>query len=104
MLGFFKKLLGMPNVEVLQKYKEKGAIIIDVRTPAEFKGGHPKKAQNIPLQNIQNEVEKIKKMNKPVILCCASGARSGQATSLLKSKGIDAINAGPWQNVANLLA
>ncbi|MEZ4928626.1 MAG: rhodanese-like domain-containing protein [Chitinophagales bacterium] len=43
-------------------------------------------------------------MNKPVILCCASGARSGQATSILKSKGIDAVNAGAWQNVANLMA
>ena len=104
MFGFLKKLMGMPNDEVLQQYKEKGAVIIDVRTPAEYKGGHPKKAQNIPLQNIQREADKIKKMNKPIILCCASGARSGQATSILKGKGIDAVNAGAWQNVANLMA
>ncbi|MEZ4928627.1 MAG: rhodanese-like domain-containing protein [Chitinophagales bacterium] len=43
MFGFLKKLMGMPNDEVLQQYKEKGAVIIDVRTPAEYKGGHPKR-------------------------------------------------------------
>jgi len=39
-------------------------------------------------------------MNKSVIAVCRSGARSGQATSYLNQQGIDIINGGPWQNVA----
>jgi rhodanese-related sulfurtransferase len=36
----------------------------------------------------------VKKLNKPVIVYCASGMRSGSAASMLKSKGVDAINGG----------
>ena len=103
MIGkFIKKLLGMPNEDQLKEYASKGAVIIDVRSAAEFKGGHGKNAKNIPLDRINNEATKIKAMNKPIIVWCRSGARSGQAASILKSKGVDVINGGPWQNVANL--
>jgi len=37
------------------------------------------------------------------VLCYRSGARAGNAQSLLQSKGVEAINAGPWQNVAKAL-
>lgn len=103
MIGnFIKKLLGMPSSENLAEYAQKGAVIIDVRTPGEFKSGHGKNSKNIPLDKISKEVSKIKAMNKPVIVCCRSGARSGQAAGILKAAGIDVINGGPWQNVANL--
>jgi phage shock protein E len=75
---------------------ERGAVIIDVRTPAEYKGGHIDKSTNVPLQKISGKVDKIKKLNKPVILCCASGMRSGRATSILKSAGVEAYNGGGW--------
>lgn len=100
MIGkLIKKLLGMPSGEQVKEYLDKGAVIIDVRTSGEFNGGHPKNAKNIPLDRIGKEVSKIKAMNKPIVVCCRSGARSGQASSILKNAGIDVINAGPWQNV-----
>lgn len=103
MIGnWIKKLFGMPTSENLAEYAQKGAVIIDVRTPGEFQSGHGKNSKNIPLDKISKEVAKIKAMNKPVIVCCRSGARSGQAASILKGAGIDVINGGPWQNVANL--
>lgn len=89
-----------------EKVKEllaNNAVIIDVRTPAEFQGGHVAGSKNIPLQTIQSKVGEIKKMNKPIVLCCASGARSGQATSFLKSEGIDCENGGGWTNVNSLV-
>lgn len=76
-----------------------GGIIIDVRTPGEFKGGHVKGSKNIPLNTISNKVNDIKKLNKPVVLCCASGMRSAQATTLLKNAGIEAINGGGWRSL-----
>lgn len=78
---------------------ERGAIVIDVRTPAEFKGGHIQGSTNVPLGQVRKKVEKIKKLDKPVILCCASGMRSGQATSVLKSHGVEAYNGGGWSSL-----
>ena len=89
--------------ESVKEFMDKGAIIIDVRTPGEFQGGHIKGSKNIPLNTIGNQIESIKKLNKPVIACCASGMRSSQATSILKSNGIDAMNGGGWMSLENKL-
>jgi phage shock protein E len=74
-------------------------IIIDVRTPGEYMGGHVAGSINIPLQEIQQRVDEIKALHKPVVLCCASGNRSGQATAFLKNQGIDCENGGSWLSV-----
>lgn len=87
----------------IQEFKEKGAIVIDVRSQGEFAGGHIKGAKNIPLNEIGSKINDIKKLNKPVIACCASGMRSSQATSILKQNGIEVINGGGWQNLQNKL-
>jgi phage shock protein E len=89
--------------ESIKEFVDKGAIIIDVRTPGEFQGGHIKGSKNIPLNTIGNQIESIKKLNKPVIACCASGIRSSQATSILKSNGIEAMNGGGWMSLENKL-
>jgi phage shock protein E len=77
----------------------KNATVIDVRTPGEFMGGHVQGSINIPLQDITSKVQEIKKMAQPIILCCASGNRSGQATSFLKAQGVDCSNGGSWLEV-----
>ena len=101
MLGFIKRLFG-PGVDLAEKMKE-GAIIVDVRSPGEYAGGHVKGSKNIPLGNINAKMETIKKWNKPVITCCASGMRSGSAASILKRNGVEAYNAGPWQKADRLV-
>ncbi len=94
-------LLGFGNKsENITEFLAKGAIIIDVRTPAEFINGHIKGSKNVPLNLIPNQIEILKKMEKPIIACCASGMRSAQATSILKSNGIDTLNGGGWQSLA----
>lgn len=89
--------------ENIKEFMDKGAVIIDVRTPGEFQGGHIKGSKNIPLNTIGNQIESIKKLNKPVITCCASGMRSAQATSILKSNGIEVMNGGGWSSLENKL-
>ena len=97
-------MLGLGGkTESVKEFMDKGAIIIDVRTPGEFQGGHIKGSKNIPLNTIGNQIESIKKLNKPVIACCASGMRSSQATSILKSNGIEAMNGGGWASLENKL-
>lgn len=73
--------------------------IIDVRSPEEYKSGHVKNSINIPLQKIEEQLSDIKTFAQPIILCCASGGRSGQATQFLKNEGLDCTNGGSWENV-----
>lgn len=81
-----------------KRIKSGNATVVDVRTRAEFMGGHVKGSVNIPLQEIPERLEEFKKM-KNIVLCCASGNRSAQATSYLKENGIDCENAGSWLDV-----
>ena len=76
-----------------------GAAIVDVRSPQEYQSGHIKGSVNIPVQQIGSRMGKIRKMSQPVILCCASGMRSGRATSILKGEGIEAYNGGSWTSL-----
>ncbi|WP_296314039.1 rhodanese-like domain-containing protein [Winogradskyella sp. UBA3174] len=92
-MGLLNALFGKSTINVAE-YIEKGAIILDVRTQSEYDDGHIKNALHIPVQEIGNRFNEVKKLNKPLIAYCASGMRSGSATSMLKSKGIDAINGG----------
>jgi phage shock protein E len=89
--------------ESVKDYMDKGAVIIDVRTVGEYREGHIKNSKNIPLDTISSKVNEIKKLEKPVIVCCRSGMRSAQANSILKSNGIESMNGGGWQSLENKL-
>ena len=73
--------------------------IVDVRTPEEYNDGNVPGSINIPLHEIRERLEEIKQLPQPIALCCASGNRSGQATSFLKSNGIACENAGSWMEI-----
>ena len=98
MIQAIKKLFGIgPRVDIGALISN-GATIVDVRTPAEFSRGHVKGSVNIPLDKLSGQSSKLK--GKTLILCCASGMRSGSAVSLLKSKGFETVyNGGSWTNV-----
>lgn len=85
------------NLETLIKNKK--GTIVDVRTPAEFMGGKAADAINIPLGEISERIDELKSLTPPLILCCASGNRSGQASYFLSAQGIECINAGSWVDV-----
>ena len=74
------------------------ATIVDVRSPSEFMGGHVAGSINIPLQEIPKRLAEFKKMEN-IVLCCASGNRSGQADMYLKQNGIVCENGGSWMDV-----
>lgn len=98
MLSFLKRIFGGTPVN----YKElvsNGAIIVDVRSASEFKSGNLPGSKNFPLDNIRKKVSDLKKMNKPVITVCRSGARSGMAKGILQSAGIEVYNGGAWTSL-----
>jgi len=66
-------------MKIAEIIKEKLGTIVDVRSPGEFMGGNVAGSINIPLQEITQRMDELKNLNQPLILCCASGNRSGQA-------------------------
>jgi phage shock protein E len=78
---------------------EKKGTIVDVRSPEEFRGGNVSGSINIPLQEIVQDPITIDELEQPLILCCASGNRSGMATQILEAKGVECYNGGSWLEV-----
>jgi rhodanese-related sulfurtransferase len=75
-----------------------GAVVVDVRSKGEFSGGARPGSLNIPLDTLGSRAKELDK-NKTILLCCASGTRSGMAVGILKAQGFKSvINAGPWTN------
>jgi len=77
-----------------------GAVVIDVRTPAEFNEGHLPQSVNIPLNELTNHIEELKKMAN-IVVCCASGIRSKKAAGILLQNGISSHDGGSWLNLQN---
>ncbi|WP_417264852.1 rhodanese-like domain-containing protein [Brumimicrobium sp.] len=101
-MGFFSRLFGGgPKVDFAE-LKKNGAIILDVRSPGEFKSGHIKGAKNIPLQELNRKLSGLKK-DRVIITCCASGNRSGSAKNILKNAGYEVYNGGGWRSLNNKL-
>ena len=101
-MGLFDVFFGNKN-DKIKDYKSRDAIILDVRSEKEYSQGAIKGAKNVPLQNLVNEIESLKKLNKPVITCCASGVRSAKAAKVLKVYDIEAINGGGWKSLERKL-
>ena len=77
--------------------------IVDVRTTEEFSNSRVEGSVNIPLNLVPENIETLKKM-QPLLLCCASGVRSGQAMEFLKFNGLNQVyNGGSWQDVENMV-
>jgi rhodanese-related sulfurtransferase len=69
------------------------AHVIDVREAEEFAGGHLPEARNVPLAKLADRVSEIERFkDKPVIVCCATGMRSGKASSELKKLGFTRVH------------
>lgn len=73
--------------------------IVDVRTVDEFRGGNVAGSINIPLNEVVERESEIMNLEQPVLFCCLSGGRSGQATQYFKTKGLNCENGGGWLDV-----
>ncbi len=72
---------------------------MDVRTKAEYESGAIPGSRHIPLQQLGARVSDVKKWNKPVITCCASGMRSATAAALLRKNGVETMNGGGYASL-----
>ena len=95
-MGFLDKLFNRTdiNIAVEQFQATPGAFLIDVRTGPEYEAGHIEGAVNVPLNSIHFIVNHVRDINAPLYVYCQSGARSGQAVSMIREMG--------YKNVTNI--
>jgi len=97
-MGLFSFLFGNKNNKI-KDFAKRGAIIVDVRSKAEYASGAIPGSKHIDLKDIPNQANSIKNWNLPIITCCLSGGRSGRAAKILKQHHIEVINGGGWQSL-----
>ncbi|WP_121355566.1 rhodanese-like domain-containing protein [Flavisolibacter nicotianae] len=101
-MGFFQNIFKNTSGD-LRQLIDQGAVIIDVRTPAEYNSGHIKTSKNFPLNELKQKVDELRSYQKPLIIVCQSGMRSGTAKSFLEGRGLQAINGGSWSALNNIV-
>jgi phage shock protein E len=71
-----------------------GALLLDVRTPAEFAGGHVTGALNVPVQVLGQHLGDLGDKAREIVVYCQSGGRSARATAELRAAGFTAHDLG----------
>jgi phage shock protein E len=86
-------------VAMLPELRASVATFVDVRSVAEFASGSAPGSINIPLPELRHRLGEIPKDN-PVVVCCATGSRSGMAKMVLKKNGFQSVhNVGAWRKL-----
>jgi len=80
------------------------ATFIDVRSCNEFIHGHIEGATNIPFEQINESIENIKKLSKPLIFYSENGTRSERACNIVNDHVSEVYNGGSFKKLENLLA
>ena len=87
-MGFFDFLKGPDINQGVKEYNATdGAVLLDVRTPDEYRQGHIPGSKNLPLQSIDKVERMIENKATPIFVHCLSGARSRQAAAVLQQMG-----------------
>ena len=79
--------LAVGTAEAVRLINREKGVLIDVREPAEYAQGHPAGSRNVPLGRIEGAKELPANKTLPLVLVCATGARSGRAAALLRKAG-----------------
>lgn len=92
-MGFFN-FFKQPDInQSVKAYQAaSGAILLDVRTPQEYRDGHIPGSKNVPLQTIDKVASVAENKDTVLYVYCQSGARSRQATSMLQHMGYTNVN------------
>jgi len=104
-LGFMMKRTGQISIPEARKQLNEGALVIDVRSPAEFHSGHLPAALNLPLDEIESTLpQRVQDKNQVLLLHCQSGMRSGLALRKLKALGYTRVfNLGSYPRAQAIL-
>ncbi|MGB5396063.1 MAG: rhodanese-like domain-containing protein [Gammaproteobacteria bacterium] len=80
-------------VNAIRIMNNDNALVLDVRTEAEYAKGHIKNSKNIPLAALQSRLSELEKhKNQPVLAYCSSGTISGRACRILLKSGFNNVH------------
>ncbi|WP_185290174.1 rhodanese-like domain-containing protein [Chryseobacterium lactis] len=88
---------GIPKANIKEVVTSSDVTLVDVRIPEQYAAGTAKNAINIPLADIQNNIESLK--GKKVVVFCNKGIQADQAMEILKKNGVEAYDGTSWKNV-----
>ena len=92
-MGFLDFLKQADINQGVKKYAATpGAVLLDVRTSEEYRGGHIPGSKNVPLQAIDKVAAVVENKDTVLFVYCYSGARSHQAASVLQRMGYTNVN------------
>ena len=102
--GFCKeKTINVEKENKVEKMIKAGAKVFDIRSTQEFSSGAYPGAKNIPVDEVSARLAEFGEKEKPIILYCASGARSGRAKMILENAGYsNVVNAGGLSDLYRL--
>lgn len=75
-----------------RKLVQEGALLVDVRSPGEFAGGHIEGAINIPMQDLKGRLDELGDNRSEIVVYCQSGGRSAIAKRLLERNGFENVH------------
>jgi len=92
-MGFFD-FFKQPDINqgVKEYQQQEGAILLDVRTPQEYRDGFIPGSKNVPLQQLDKIITVVENKDAALYVYCHSGARSRQAVSYLQHMGYTNVN------------
>ena len=91
---------GGADAAVVREKIKAGALVVDVRTPAEFASGAYQGAINIPLDQVEKRLADFGDHKRAIVVYCRSGNRSGQAKVILENNGFsDVTNGGALKDM-----
>jgi rhodanese-related sulfurtransferase len=101
-----RRSTGGPHVgpaQATQLINREDALVVDVRDPGEYGAGHILGAKNVPVDRIGEKADLGKRMDRPLIVYCDSGARAGKAAAALRQQGYTRVvslsgGLGAWQS------
>jgi len=91
-----------PKANIREVVNSSDVTLVDVRIPEQYSEGTAKNAVNIPLADLQNNIETLK--GKKVVVFCNKGIQADQAMEILKKNGIEAYDGTTWKNVKAIQA
>ncbi|MGN7866406.1 rhodanese-like domain-containing protein [Chryseobacterium sp. 22458] len=87
----------VPKASIKEVVNSSDVMLVDVRIPEQYAAGTAKNATNIPLAELQNNIENLK--GKKVVVFCNKGIQADQAMEILKKNGVEAYDGTTWKNV-----
>jgi len=84
------------TIDEARNLLDRDGVVVDVRSIAEFEMGHLPECIHLPLHLVSHLAAERLPAERPLLVCCASGARSHMAVQELRNMGFDAHNLGPW--------